>query len=78
MTTKRPTAFFSLQAFTAVSSAALIGITGFLTTQAGTEEQATVVLEDGQNTLIAAEVAAQVSEITLRQQAELDVAIAAI
>ncbi len=78
MTTNRPTAFLTLQAFTAASSAALIGMTGFLNTQAGAEEQAKLALEEGQNTLIAAEVAAQVSEITSRQQAELDDAIAAI
>ena len=76
--TKRPTAFVTLQAVTALSSTAMFGIAGFLATDAEKSEQQTAQLEAQQEALVNEAVALQVAQVTAEQQAQVDAAMASV
>jgi len=76
--TKRPTAFFTLQAVTALSSTAMFGIAGFLATDAEKSEQQKAQLEAQQEALVSEAVALQVAQVTEEQQAQVDAAMASV
>jgi hypothetical protein len=76
--TKAPTGFFTLQALTALSSAAIIGVAGFLAQQSALEEEQQTAQEAQQEALVGQAVALKVAEITVQQQAEVDAALATV
>ncbi len=76
--TKAPTGFFTLQALTALSSAAIIGVAGFLAQQSALEEEKQTAQEAQQEALVGQAVAVKVAEITVQQQAEVDAALATV
>ena len=73
--TKRPTAFFTLQAVTALSSTALFGIAGYLSAQADVVDQQEAQTQTEQAALVSQAVAQQVAEVTATQQAQVDEAM---
>ncbi len=82
MTTKRPTAFVTLQALTALSSTAMFGVAGFLAQDATATEQAQAQAQAQEDAWIAdqvaQQVAARVAEVTAVQQAQVDAAMASV
>lgn len=76
--TKRPTAFVTLQAVTALSSTAMFGIAGFLAAEAQASQQQEAQIQADQEALVSEAVSVQVAEVTAAQQAQVDAALATI
>jgi len=76
--TKRPTAFVTLQAVTALSSTAMFGVAGFLATEAQASQQEDAQVQANQVALVSEAVSIQVAEVTAVQQAQVDAAMATI
>lgn len=76
--TKRPTAFVTLQAVTALSSTAMFGIAGFLAADAEASEHQKAQMQAQQEALVSEAVAHQVAEVTAAQQAQVDAAMATV